>query len=68
MAWPTQQYVGKMPTFVAPPPPKIYYAPPVQPVQAPAPAPPAPLGQVFTQQNRPNQPAPNNQQGQARNN
>ena len=68
MACPTQQYVGKMPTFVALPPPQIYYAPLVQPVQSPTPAQPTPLGQVFAQQNRPTQPAPNNQQGQAINN
>ena len=54
--------------FAAPPPTQIYYAPPVQVVQAPTPTPPTPLGQVFAQQNRPNQPAPNNQQGQGRNN
>ena len=35
MAWPTQEYVEKILTFVAPPPPQIYYAPPVEPVQSP---------------------------------
>ena len=30
MAWPTQQYTGQMPKFVAPPPTQIYYAPPVK--------------------------------------
>ena len=66
--WPTQQYVGKMPTFVASPSPQIYYASPVQATQTPALAPPAPLGQVFAHQNRPNQLAPNNEQGKAINN
>ena len=45
--WLTQQYVGQIPTFVAPPPPHVYYAPLMQATQAPAPTPPAPLGQVF---------------------
>ena len=57
--------MGKIPTFLAPQPTQIYYAPPVQAVQAPAPAPLAPLGQVFAQQSHPNQRAPNDQQGQA---
>ena len=68
MACPTQQYVRKIPTFVALPPPQIYYALLLQVVQTPSLAPPTPLGQVFAQQNRPNQPTPNNQQGQDRNN
>ena len=65
MAWIAQPYVGKMPTFMALPPPQIYYAPPVQPVQSLSLTPPVSLGQVFAQQNHPNQPTPNNQQGQA---
>ena len=44
LVWPTQQYAGEIPTFVALPPTQIYYAPPVQVVQAPAPTPPTPLG------------------------
>ena len=64
LAWVTQQYAGKIPTFVAPPRTQIYYAPPVQVLQAPTHAP-TPL---HPQQNRPNELAPNNQQGKARNN
>ena len=47
-------YVRQMPTFMAPTPTQVYYAPPMEAVQAPTPAPPVPLGQVFAQQNRPN--------------
>ena len=68
MAWPTQQYAGKITTFLALPPTQIYYAPPIQEFQSPTPASPTSLGQVFAQQNHPNQPTPKNQQGKARNN
>ena len=54
--------------FVVPPFPQVYYTPLMQESQAPILAPPAPLGQVFIQQSHPNQPAPNNQQGKAKNN
>ena len=66
--WPAQQYSRQMPRFIAPIAPLVYYVPPMQASPSLGPAPSAPMGQVFTQQNRPNQPTPNNQQGQGRNN
>ena len=60
LAWLAQQYVGQIPTFVAPTPTQVYYAPPMQAIHVPAPTPLAPLGQVFSQENHPNQPTPNN--------
>ena len=54
--------------FVAPPAPLAYNVPPMQPAPAPTPSPPLSMGQVFSQQNIPNYPTPNKQQGQGKRN